>query len=104
MTSPLMTRHSAECIPSHHFLTVRIFDVEAMFIIVPIIIILSSVLAIISPRTAWYLQEGWKYKNVEPSDAALAMVRISGVFGVIAGIAFIIMSQTMFAERPAGFR
>ncbi len=74
-----------------------------MFIIVPAIIIISSLVAVFSPRTAWYFQEGWKYKNVEPSDGALIVVRIGGVVGVIGGIVFIIVSQSMFQGRPAGF-
>ena len=76
---------------------------EVMFVIVPVIGIIASLVAVISPRTAWYLQEGWKYKNVEPSEGALVMVRIGGVVGVIACIVFIVMSQSMFAGRPGGF-
>jgi hypothetical protein len=74
-----------------------------MFIIVPIIMIIASVVAVSSPRTAWYFGEGWKYKNVEPSDGALVMIRVGGVFGVIFGIVFIILSQSMLQRWPAGF-
>jgi hypothetical protein len=59
-----------------------------MFGLVSIVIIIASLVAIWSPRTSWYLQEGWKYKNVEPSDAALALVRIGG-------IVFLIVSQSI---------
>lgn len=40
----------------------------------------------ISPDTAWYLSYGWRYKNAEPSDAALAFGRIGGVLAVLVGI------------------
>lgn len=68
---------------------------EVMFGLIPIVIIIASLVSIWSPRTSWYLQEGWKYKNVEPSDAALTMVRIGGVLGVIGGIVFLIVSQRL---------
>jgi len=77
--------------------------VRVLFIIVPVIAIIFSVVAVSSPRTAWYFQEGWRYKNVEPSDGALIMIRVSGVFGVIFGIVFIILSQSIFQRLPDGF-
>ena len=80
-----------------------LFIVRVVFIIAPVIVIIYSVLAVSSPRTAWYFQEGWRYKNVEPSDGALIMLRVNGVFGVIFGIVFIILSQSMFQRLPAGF-
>ena len=76
---------------------------RVMFIIVPVIAIIFSVVAVSSPRTAWYFQEGWRYKNVEPSDGTLIMIRVGGVFGVIFGIVFIILSQSIFQRLPAGF-
>jgi len=39
-----------------------------------------------SPRTAWYLAYGWRYKDAEPSDAALFFERVGGMIAVIAGI------------------
>lgn len=75
---------------------------QTMFIIVPVIMIVGSIVSVLSPRTMWYLSEGWKYKNVEPSDTALVMMRIGGVLGVIFGIIFIAISQSMFQGMPAG--
>ena len=40
----------------------------------------------LSPHTAWYLEWGWRYKDAEPSDTALMMERIGGVFAVIVGV------------------
>jgi hypothetical protein len=73
------------------------------FIIVPMLCIISSLTAIVSPEKAWYYQEGWKYKNVEPSDRALISIRISGIIGVVCGIVFIVVTQTIFSGLFAGF-
>ena len=51
-----------------------------------IVLIIISLVAVFSPQTAWYWGEGWQYRNVEPSDAALIAVRIGGVIGLIFGI------------------
>ncbi len=51
-----------------------------------IVLIIISLVAVFSPQTAWYWKEGWQYRNVEPSDAALIAVRIGGVIGLIFGI------------------
>ena len=51
-----------------------------------IVLIIISLVAVFSPQTAWYWEEGWQYRNVEPSDAALIAVRSGGVIGLIIGI------------------
>jgi len=51
-----------------------------------IVLIIWSLVAVFSPQTAWYWKEGWQYRNVEPSDAALIAVRSGGVIGLIIGI------------------
>ena len=51
-----------------------------------IVLIIISLVAVFSPQTAWYWKEGWQYRNVEPSDAALIAVRSGGVIGLIIGI------------------
>lgn len=44
-----------------------------------------------APRTSWWLSDGWKFKNAEPSDAALAAIRVGGAIltflGVIGSVA-----------------
>ena len=37
-------------------------------------------------RSVWYLFRGWWYKNAEPSDLALMLYRLAGVFLIFAGI------------------
>jgi len=55
-------------------------------VVAVIVLIIWSLVAVFSPQTAWYWKEGWQYRNVEPSDAALIAVRIGGVIGLIIGI------------------
>ena len=40
----------------------------------------------LAPHSAWYLSYGWRYKDAEPSDAALMISRISGVLVILFGI------------------
>lgn len=37
-------------------------------------------------RSVWYLFRGWWYKNAEPSDLALMLYRLAGVFLIFSGI------------------
>lgn len=39
-----------------------------------------------APQSAWYLSYGWRYKNAEPSDAALLLGRLGGVAAIVIGI------------------
>lgn len=41
---------------------------------------------VVSPRSAWYLAYGWRYRNAEPSEAALFFARVGGVAAILAGI------------------
>jgi len=38
------------------------------------------------PKVFWYLRYGWRYKDAEPSDAALIFARIGGIVVIILGI------------------
>lgn len=42
-----------------------------MNILVGLILIVSGLIGAISPETGWHLSYGWRYKDAEPSDAAL---------------------------------
>jgi hypothetical protein len=45
-----------------------------------------GVLQVTQPRAAFFLAKGWKYRNLEPSDAFLLVTRISGTIFVVVGI------------------
>ena len=38
-----------------------------------------------APRSAWYFSYGWRFRNAEPSDAALAVQTIGGVLLLLVG-------------------
>lgn len=40
----------------------------------------------LAPKAVWYLSHGWRYRNAEPSEAALFFNRAGGVFLVLFGI------------------
>lgn len=46
----------------------------------------------ISPQTMWMLEYGWRFKNTEPSDLALAINRISGIVLIFIGIICLLAS------------
>ena len=50
-----------------------------------------GLLDIARPEITWYLGHGWRFKNAEPSDAALTFGRICGGFIAILGI-FLLLS------------
>lgn len=51
-----------------------------------LILICIGVYDTVYPKKAWYLTRGWKYKNLEPSDASLALTCLGGVAVAIIGI------------------
>ena len=55
---------------------------------VPVIIVLLlvGVFNVAAPQTAWYLSDGWRYKNAEPSDTALDMTRLGGIVAIIIAV------------------
>lgn len=54
--------------------------------------ILLSMVPIVSPRTAWKIREGWKYKHAEPEDWLLVTIRLRGVFGLIVSMVFLFVT------------
>lgn len=55
-----------------------------------IILIALGLTDILFPRILWYLGYGWRYKNAEPSDAALIFSRIGGFAVFVIGIVLLI--------------
>ena len=73
-----------------------ILIVAALFVIAPVIMIVSSFCALFWPRAMWFLSEGWKFKNVEPSGCALLATRIGGLFGIVFGTVFLLVVLSLF--------
>ena len=46
----------------------------------------AGVFNLVSPRTAWYLSYGWRFRDAEPSDEALVLGRVGGGAAVCIGL------------------
>lgn len=51
-----------------------------------IVLIAIGVFEAVYPRLGWRLGYGWRFKNAEPSDAALTMGRVWGVIIIVLGV------------------
>lgn len=49
-------------------------------------LIIFGLIGMFSPETSWQIEYGWKFKDAEPSEAALIMNRVFGGIMVIVGI------------------
>jgi len=52
----------------------------------------AGLLAVINPSLAWQISEGWRYKNVEPSELYLVLSRVGGVVLIIIALVVIFSS------------
>ena len=55
-------------------------------VFVALLLMAFGLFAIISPRAMWFFSEGWKFKDAEPSGAALIVARIGGVVSLIVAL------------------
>ncbi len=69
--------------------------------VVGLILMAAGALGAISPYSAWYLSTGWKFKDAEPSEAALLMNRLGGIAGVIVGLVVLVSSCSMAGGEKA---
>lgn len=54
-----------------------------MIILFKIIFSIFAIIGIVNPELSWKISEGWKFRNVEPSEAYLVLTRIVGVITLI---------------------
>lgn len=59
-----------------------------MKFLIGLIALIIGVVNIASPETAWYLSDGWKYKDAEPTDEALLLTRVGGGAAILIGLGF----------------
>ena len=55
------------------------------------ILLLIGVFNTAAPRTAWYLGYGWRFKDAEPSEAALFLNRAGGILALVIAVFMIIL-------------
>lgn len=54
-----------------------------------LILVAVGIFDVLAPKVSWYLGYGWRYKDAEPSDAALVFARIGGAIVIAIGIALL---------------
>lgn len=57
-----------------------------------LVLIVLGLADAIFPSTSWYFSYGWRFKNAEPSKAALVFGRLVGIFCVILGLVLLFSS------------
>jgi len=60
--------------------------------LVALLLIGFGLLEVINPRITWYLSEGWKFKDAEPSDLYLAVSRVVGAVLVLIGLGVLVLT------------
>lgn len=50
-----------------------------------------GLLNVIRPKTAWYVNHGWRYKNAEPSETALLFGALGGIVAILLGLGMIFL-------------
>lgn len=58
-------------------------------ILVIFLLFVLGIFNITSPYAAWYLEYGWRYKDAQPSDAALDFNRLSGAALIVIAVILI---------------
>ncbi len=59
---------------------------SGLSVIMGVIMIVVGLINALVPDVAWQLKEGWKYRNAEPSDMALILIRLGGIGIILFGI------------------
>ena len=55
-------------------------------VLATVIVALFGVIAAVFPKASWYLSYGWRFKNAEPSEAALILARVSGILVAVVSV------------------
>jgi hypothetical protein len=67
-------------------------------VLIGLIMFVIGLAHVINPTFFWYISNGWKFKNAEPSDLALFMGRVGGVITMIIAI-FVMTGAIGFRAR-----
>lgn len=62
-------------------------SVESQIKTLGFVLVLIMLVPLVRPRAWWWVQDGWKFKNAEPSDLVLVAIRVSALIGILIGIA-----------------
>ncbi len=56
------------------------------FNLLGLLIALPGLFSLVCPERAWELSWGWRYRDAQPSDDALAVERLTGIFALFFGL------------------
>lgn len=76
LTSPRETERAASSGSNHPFVALLLCGV--------------GIFNLAAPKASWYLSYGWRFKDAEPSDAAITLSRIGGGIAVVIGVIMLI--------------
>ena len=76
LTSPRETKRAASSGSNHPFVALLLCGV--------------GIFNLAAPKASWYLSYGWRFKDAEPSDAAITLSRIGGGIAVVIGVIMLI--------------
>lgn len=60
-------------------------------VILIIVLFVIGLFNAMTPETAWYLSDGWKFKNSEPSEAALGLTRFAGIAAMVLAVIMLLV-------------
>jgi hypothetical protein len=61
-------------------------------VIAGILMIIFGIIYTLKPKEMWAVEDGWKYKDAEPSDIALGVNRVWGVVSILIGALILLFS------------
>ncbi len=76
LASPRETKRAASSGSNHPFVALLLCGV--------------GIFNLAAPKASWYLSYGWRFKDTEPSDAAITLSRIGGGIAVVIGVIMLI--------------
>lgn len=76
LASPRETKRAASSGSNHPFVALLLCGV--------------GIFNLAAPKVSWYLSYGWRFKDAEPSDAAITLSRIGGAIAVVIGVIMLI--------------
>ena len=73
--------------------------VNFLIVLVPIIFIGSGICSLFWPGKMWFLAEGWKFKDVQPSGCYLVAIRAGGIVSLILGVVSFVIVWGLIQAR-----
>lgn len=53
--------------------------------VVAVVLIIFGIIGVAAPESSWKMSYGWKFKDAEPSNAALAFEKAGGILALFVG-------------------